>query len=123
MGENIEAQRAIAPTIERMRAEVAQGRIGMETNKEQARAIEAYDQDPVKDISKLRKIYSLAPNSEVGLSIAKRPEFEGERRAETGFTVDLQKQVLTSPSLVIDDPVYRGLNATPQQAAQYLKKV
>tara|TARA_R110000868_G_scaffold8513_1_gene44033 strand:- start:11972 stop:13558 length:1587 start_codon:yes stop_codon:yes gene_type:complete len=123
MGENVEAQRAIAPTIERMRAEVAQGRIGMETNKEQARAIKAYDQDPVKDINRLREIYSLAPLSEVGASIAKRPEFEGARRAETGFGVDLQQKVLASPSLVIDDPVYRGLNATPEQAAQYLKKV
>ena len=123
MGENVEAQRAIAPTIERMRAEVAQGRIGMETNKEQARAIDAYDKSGIRDINQLRKIYSLAPKSDVGESISKRPEFEGERRAETGFNVELQQQVLKSPSLVIDDPVYQGLNATPQQAAAYQQKV
>lgn len=123
MGENVEAERAIAPTIERMRAEVAQGRIGMETNKEQARAIDEYDKSGVRDINRLRHIYSLAPNSDVGASISKRPEFEGERRAETGFNVELQQQVLKSPSLVIDDPVYQGLNATPAQAAEYQRRV
>lgn len=123
MGENVEAERAIAPTIERMRAEVAQGRIGMETNKEQARAIDAYDKSGVRDINQLRMIYSLAPNSDVGASIAKRPEFESERRTETGFNVGLQQKVLETPSLVIDDPVYQGLNATPAQAAEYQRRV
>jgi len=83
LGENVEAQRAIAPTIERMRAEVAQGRIGMETNKEQARQIEDYDRQGLNDTAKLRKILSLAPNSDVGQSILKRLELEAGRREET----------------------------------------
>jgi hypothetical protein len=122
-GEHIENQRAIAPTIERMRAEVAQGRIGMETNKEQSRLIDEYDAKGLNDTAKLRKILSLAPNSDVGQSIIKRLDLESGRRAETKFGVDLQKEVLQTPSLVVKDPSYGYINATPEEAAKYTERV
>jgi hypothetical protein len=121
LGEGIESQRAIAPTVERMRAEIAQGRIGMETNKEQARAIDAYDQDPKKDLNKLRKIYSLAPTSDVGQSIAKRPEFEAERREQIGFGMNTAITAATAmakdPMLQLGDYMQFQLQSNPEQAA------
>jgi hypothetical protein len=123
LGENVEAQRAIAPTIERMRAEVAQGRIGLETNKEQSRLIDEYDAKGLNDTAKLRKIYSLAPNSDVGQSILKRLELEAGRRAETGFNIDLQKAVLDNPALVINDPNYKGIPTSPESSAKFVNMV
>jgi hypothetical protein len=124
LGENVEAQRAIAPTIERMRAEVAQGRIGMETNKEQARQIEEYDRQGLNDTAKLRKILSLAPNSDVGQSILKRLELESGRRAETGFSLDVQERLMKNPALkIINDPVYKGIETDPTKQQAFVKSV
>jgi hypothetical protein len=123
MGENVEAQRAIAPTIERMKAEVQQGRIGMESSKEQARRIKQYDENKMNNPAELRAILALNRDSDIGKSIIDRLALETGRREETGFNVGLQQKVLESPSLIIDDPVYKGLNATPEQAAEYQRKV
>lgn len=124
LGEQVESQRAIAPTIERMRAEVAQGRIGMETNKEQARAIEEYDRQGLNDTTKLRKILSLAPNSDVGQSILKRLELEAGRREETGFGLTLQEKLMKNPALkIINDPVYKGIETDPAKQQAFVKSV
>ena len=123
LGEHVEAQRAIAPTIERMRAEVAQGRIGFETNKEQARQIEEYDSKGLNDTAKLRKILSLAPNSDVGQSILKRLELETGRRAETGFNIGLQEKFLDKPGLITEDPAYKNISPTPEQASKHVQMV
>lgn len=123
LGEHVEAQRAIAPTIERMRAEVAQGRIGFETNKEQSRQMDEYDAKNMNDTTKLRKILSLAPNSDVGQSILKRLELESGRRAETGFNIDLQKAVLDNPALVINDPNYKGIPTSSESSAKFINMV
>lgn len=124
LGENVEAQRAIAPTIERMRAEVAQGRIGMETNKEQARQIEDYDRQGLNDTAKLRKILSLAPNSDVGQSILKRLELEAGRREETDFGLTLQERLMKNPALkILNDPVYKGIETDPAKQQAFIKSV
>jgi hypothetical protein len=123
LGQGVEQQRAIAPTIARMRSEVAQGRISLETNKEQQRAINDYDTKGVPDINELRRIYSINPNSDVGKSIEKRPEFETSRRAETGFNVDLQEKLLKQPSIIINDPNYKNLPTSPEKSAEFVKNV
>lgn len=124
LGENVEAQRAIAPTIERMRAEVAQGRIGMETNKEQARQIEEYDKQKLNDTAKLRKILSLAPNSDVGQSIIKRLELESGRRAETEAGLNIQDKLMKNPALrILNDPTYKGIETDPAKQQAFVKSV
>lgn len=124
LGEGVEAQRAIAPTIERMRAEVAQGRIGMETNKEQARQMEEYDRLGLNDTAKLRKILSLAPSSDVGKSILDRLQLESGRRAETEAGINIQKELLKNPALkIINDPTYKGIETDPAKQQAFVKSV
>jgi hypothetical protein len=123
MGENVEAQRAIAPTIERMRAEVAQGRIGMESNKEQQRLIQLYDDKGENNPAQLRRIMALNRDSDIGKSIIDRLALEGGRRAETAEEVGLQKEAAANPYLVINHPIFQGKNATPAQAAEYQKLI
>jgi hypothetical protein len=124
LGENVEAQRAIAPTVERMRAEVAQGRIGMETNKEQARLIKEYDEKGLNDTAKLRYILSLAPNSDVGKSILDRLALETGRRAETGMGLDIQERLMKNPALkIINDPTYKGVETDPAKQQAFVKSV
>lgn len=123
MGENVEAQRAIAPTIERMRAEVAAGKLGLANRTEQDRMIKEYDKLGRPDVSKLREIYSLDPDSPVGKSIAARPEFEQARRQETGFGVEVQEKLQKNPSLIINDPAYKGLEVPEGKRQQYVSSV
>lgn len=124
MGQNVEAQRAMAPTVERMRAEVATGRLGLAGKTEQSRAIEEYDTKGEPDISKLRYIYSLAPDSEVGKSIKERLALESGRREETSFGVNLQKELKKDPSLrIINDPVYKGIETDPAKREEFVKAV
>lgn len=123
LGSQAEQQRAIAPTIERMRAEVAAGQLGLSQRTEQERALREFDTSGGKDMTKLRQIYSLDPNSPVAKSIEKRPDFETARRAETGFGIDLQKEVMKNPGIVIQDPNYAYINSTPEKAAEYKAKV
>jgi hypothetical protein len=124
LGENVEQQRAIAPTIARMRAEVAQGRIGLETNKEQQRMIADYDNKGVPNINELRRIYSANPNSDVAKSIEKRPEWEAARRTETGFGLDIQERLQKNPSLrIINDPTYKGAEVSPEQRDAFVNSV
>jgi hypothetical protein len=123
LGTQTEQQRAIAPTIERMRAEVAAGQLGLSQRTEQERALKEFDATGGKDMTKLRQIYSLDPSSPVAKSIEKRPDFESARRAETGFGIDLQKEVMKNPAVVIHDPNYGYINSTPEKAAEYKAKV
>jgi hypothetical protein len=122
MGENIEAQRAIAPTIERMKAEVQQGRIGMEANKEQARRMkQVQDRGGKATPGELREILALNRNSDIGKSIIDQLALETGRRADTAEAVGLQKELAANPFLVINHPVFQGKAATPEQAAEYTK--
>jgi hypothetical protein len=121
MGENVEAQRAIAPTIERMRAEVQQGRIGMESSKEQQRLIQLYDDQKMNNPAELRRIMALNRESDIGKSIIDRLALESGRRAETAEAVGLQKEAAANPYLVINHPIFQGKSATPEQAAEYTK--
>jgi hypothetical protein len=126
LGSQVEQQRAIAPTIERMRAEVAAGQLGLSQRTEQERRLKELDQlgqNSPGYVTKLREIYSFDPNSPVGKSIERRPEFETSRRAETKFGIDVQKDVLANPAIIIQDPNYSYTNSTPEKAAEYKAKV
>lgn len=123
LGEQYEAQRAIAPTVAKLRAEIASGKLGLSQRTEQQRLIEEYDKSGVPDISKLRRIYSLDPSSPVGKSIEKRPEFETARRAETSYGIGLQKELQGNPSLIINDPAYKGIEVPEERRQQYISAV
>jgi hypothetical protein len=126
LGTQAEQQRAIAPTIERMRAEVAAGQLGLSQRTEQERRLSELDKlgpNSPGYVAKLREIYSFDPKSPVGESIRARPEFETSRRAETKFGIDVQKDVLANPGIIIQDPNYAYTNSTPEKAAEYQSKV
>lgn len=88
LGENVEAQRAIAPSIARMRAETAQGRLGLETNKSQYQALQDYNSAAKDDTVELQRILAMNPASDVGAAIIKKMELDAAKRAQTTFTVD-----------------------------------
>ena len=124
MGQNVEAQRAMAPTVERMRAEVATGRLGLANKTEQSRAIDAYDAKGTPDISQLRYIYSLAPDSPVGQSIKERLALESGRREETAFGLTVQEKLKNDPALkIINDPAYKGIETDPAKRESFVKAV
>jgi hypothetical protein len=123
LGEHTEAQRAIAPTIERMRTELAVGQLGYSQKVEQDRLMKEFDESGGKDLNKLYRAYRLSPDSPVGKSIEKRPEFEQSRRAEQGYKIDLQKEILKNPAIVIDDPAYKNIAVPPEKSAEFVKNV
>jgi hypothetical protein len=84
MGENVEAQRAMEPTIQRMRAEIAQGRAGMAVNTAQAQGWEKYKKDGVSNPNELSRLLALGPSSDVGQAIKDQLALEqGERSKVT----------------------------------------
>lgn len=125
-GEQQEAQRSIAPTIARMRAEVASGRSILSQSTEQDRAIKEYDKNGKYDINALRHIYSLNPDSSIAKSIEKRPEFEQERRNATESSIKTQKETQANPSLRITNEfndMYKPASMTPERQNQYINAV
>jgi len=125
-GEQQEAQRSIEPTIARMRAEVASGRSTLAQSVAQEQAIKDYDKEGKYDISKLRHIYSLNPESAIAKSIEKRPEFEQERRAATESSLKTQQAMQSNPSLqLVND--FNDMNkfsgTTPERRNQYVNAV
>jgi len=123
MGEDVEAQRAIEPTIARMRAEVAAGRSGLMQRTEQERAIREYDAKGKKDVSELRRILSLDPDSPIAKSIEKRIPLEQERRAETVAGLEIQEALQKNPSLIITDPTYKGIAIPEDKQKDYIDQV
>jgi len=122
-GEQYEAQRAIEPTIFKLRSEIAAQKAGLSQRTEQSKAIEAYNKKGVPDISELQRIYMLDPNSAIGKSIEKRPEFETARRAETQFGIGLQEKFQKNPSLILTDPTYKGIEVPEEKRKAYISAV
>lgn len=123
MGEDVEAQRAIAPTIARMRAEVAAGRYGLAQRTAQERAITEYDAQKKNDVNELRKILALDTESPIAKSIEKRIALSQERRAETEFGLEVQEALQKNPSLIITDPTYKGIAIPEEKQKEYIDQV
>jgi hypothetical protein len=125
-GAQQEAQRSIAPTVARMRAEVASGRSVLAQSTEQERAIKEYDKNGKYDINALRHIYSLNPGSAIAQSIEKRPEFEQERRNATEASIKAQKETQANPSLQIVNQfndMFKPATMSPDRQNQYINAV
>jgi len=102
LGENTEAQRAIAPSIARMRAETAQGRLGLETNKSQYQALQDYNKAGKNDTVELQRILAMSPESDVGSAVKTKMELDRASREGLGFGLDVQKALLDNPALSLD---------------------
>jgi hypothetical protein len=122
-GENLEMQRAVAPTIERMRAEVAAGQAGLSQRNLQERLSKELDSEGWKDPVKMMRAYRLDPKSAIGEAIAKNPAFQQERRAETGFNIGLQEKFLDKPALITEDPVYKNISPTQKDKEEHLRNL
>jgi hypothetical protein len=125
-GEQQEAQRSIAPTIARMRAEVASGRSVLAQSVAQDQAIKDYDKNGKHDISELRRIYSLNPDSAIAKSIEKRPEFEQEKRTAQKTSLEIQKEMQANPSLqLVNDfnDMNKPANVSPERRNEYINAV
>ncbi len=126
MGQQQEAQKSIAPTVARMRAEVAAGRSVLAQSTAQEQAIKDYDKNGKFDINALRHIYSLNPYSAIAKSIEKRPEFEAEKRNATKSSIEMQKEVQANPSLKVVNEfndMFKPATMTPERQDQFISAV
>jgi hypothetical protein len=121
LGQNVESQRAIAPTIQRMRAEVAQGRLGMETAKSQYQALQDYNQKGKDDTTELQRILAMSPSSDVGKAILEKMRLDQSQREKVGFGLDTAIKATTAmakdPMLQLGDYTKFQLQSNPEQAA------
>ena len=123
LGENTEAQRAIAPTIARMRAEVAQGRLGMETNKAQYQSLQDYNAKGKDDTVELQRILAMNPTSDVGKAVIEKMQLDQAAREKVGFGLEVQQKLLDNPALSLDilkNPSME-FGRTPEDAAAHVK--
>lgn len=129
MGENVEQQRAIQPTIAQMRAEIAAQEVPLNQQYEQQRLFKEYVQNKEHDTQKLAKIKNLAPESSVAKAIDSQIQAEstiaGTKSTQTGTQVTGQKAVAENPFIVLSDPMFKGTVAEPQpnQVQGYLAKL
>lgn len=128
LGEQAEAERAIQPTIAKMRADLAAKKILATQKSIQERELKNYESKvragQPENAAELREILALAPDSEVGKSIAfKLQTIQPERREETKFGIDIQKAFAESPYLILTDPTYKGVVPNEEQRAAYIENV
>lgn len=129
MGENVEQQRAIQPTIAQMRAEIAAQEVPLNQQYEQQRLFKEYITNKEHDTQKLAKIKNLAPESSVAKAIDSQIQAEstiaGTKSTETGTQVTGQRAVAENPFIVLNDPMFKGTVAEPKpdQVAGYVAKL
>lgn len=129
MGENVEQQRAIQPTIAQMRAEIAAQEVPLNQQYEQQREFKEYIKNKEHDTQKLAKIKNLAPDSSVAKAIDSQIQAEstiaGTKSTQTGTQVTGQKAVAENPFIVLSDPMFKGTVAEPKpdQVAGYIAKL
>lgn len=128
LGEQAEAERAIQPTIAKMRADIATGKAALVQRTEQDRQLRQYEDDikagKPQNLDRMREIIALAPDSPVAKSLeTKIAQLQPERRAETEFGIGLQKKFLDNPALILTDETYRGLVAPEEKRVAYVNNV
>lgn len=126
LGKNVEAQRAIAPTIARMRAEVAAGQLPLSQRVAQKEAHDAWKAKgmPVNEVQDIIKLDETSP-----LAKALKDQYgaasteAGTRSTNVGTSITGQKAVLDNPAIIVNDPIFKGTvaEAKPDQLANYEK--
>ena len=128
LGENVERQRAIAPTISKMRAEVAAGKIPLVQRSKQQALLEEFKK--TNDINIATELYNLDPTSPAAQAVKGALE-AAQSKASTQSTnvntqVTGQKAAAENPYLVLkEDPMWKGTVAarTPEDSQNYLTKL
>lgn len=124
LGENVEAQRAIAPSIAKMRAEVEAGRATFEQRMAQKRMwddILAGKMPLTPDT--LNKLGEFGTDTDIFKTAKDYYAQKQQQQQVVAGDVGLQKAVLENPALVINDPNYVGATSTPEQSKQFVDRV
>lgn len=111
LGEQQEAQRAIMPTIARMRSEVAAGQLGLTQRTVQQKKFEEWQASGSKDMKLLGQIYNLDPNSPTAAAIKAQIDL-GSTAQTTGAR---EQELMRTEPLYI--PMDKDLQKTWQQHA------
>lgn len=129
LGEQAEAERAIQPTIAKMRADIATGKAALAQRTEQERMLRQYE-DGIRagqpqNLDKMREIIALAPDSPVAKSLeTKIGALQPERRAEARADIEIQKEFLANPALILTDETYKkAVPRTEEERQAYIKRV
>lgn len=130
IGENAEQQKAIAPTIARMRAETAAMSIPLSQQTEQQKRFKKYLANGKKDTSELAEIFNLAPNSSAATAIKAQLDAEsskaGTQATTTQTSIQGQEAAMKHPALVLpNDEMWKGTVAdnNPQKSQSYLQNL
>jgi len=116
LGESTEQQRAIQPTISRIRAEVAAGQIPFVRRVEQQKKFDDYMRNFKKtgqhDFNTLGEIKNLDPESSASKSIdsilSSQSSVAGTTSTNVGTQIRGQEAYANNPSLVLNDPIFKG---------------
>lgn len=126
MGETIEQQRAIAPTIERMRAEIAAKKVGLTQRSEADRILKEKGATPesYKEIVRLAGADSEQAKA-VKAQLDAQASIASTKSTETNTAITGQTAVAEKPYLILNDPMWKGTVAEPKpdQIANYEKKL
>lgn len=110
MGENVERQRAIAPTISKMRAEVAAGKIPLVQRSKQQALLEEFKR--TKDINVATELYNLDPTSPAAQAVKGALE-AAQSKASTQSTA--QQTSAREQELMATKPYYIPMEKDFQQ--------
>jgi len=128
LGKNVEAQRAIAPTIARMRAEVAAGQLPLSQRVAQKEAHDAWKAKGMP-VSEVQDIIKLDPTSPLAIGLEKQygaaSTEAGTRSTNVNTEITGQRAAAEDPYLILKDPIFKGTIAEPKpdQVAGYLEKL
>lgn len=115
LGENVEAQRAMAPTIERMRAQNAAYRAGIQTSTSQWDALQQARAKGEPSTTELERILAMDTTSEVGKSIVEKMRLDEAARARVQGKLSVQDTLQAKPYLSLNDPSIE-FSRTPEEA-------
>lgn len=128
LGKNVEAQRAIAPTIARMRAEVAAGQLPLSQRVAQKEVHDAWKAKGMP-VNEVQDIIKLDPTSPLAIGLEKQygaaSTEAGTRSTNVGTSITGQKAVAEAPYMVLSDPIFKGTVAEPkpEQVSEYMVKL
>lgn len=133
LGAQEEARRSIAPTVARMKAEVAAGQYGQSqriVQQEKYNALRSQKPDPKTwTESEVQSVYQYDPTSPIAEAIIKETGLSstraGTRSTDVGTSITGQKAAAENPFLVLKDPMFTGTVAepSPDQVTGYMAKL
>lgn len=127
MGENVEAQRAIAPTVARMRAEVAAGQLPLSQRVVQRDAFAEWDKSG-RDPKKLPAIIALSPDSPIATAAkefyAAASTAAGTKSTQLGTTITAQEAAAKHPYIDVNEFLEKSqLGNIEQQKESLIKAI